>query len=168
LRVWSAVALGGILGAAGGTDGETRFDRSGSDSDDGAGLLAQGETASDGVVAAHRKFVDAYKTCNTGSMNTLVTDDMQFIHVGGNIQNREQFIKGVGACALTDMRSDIMNVRMYGDTGIVTGKFNYKTKTGGGTLLFTEVYIRRGGRWMFANHQSTEPAAPHPASAGTK
>lgn len=132
------------------------------------GVFAQGESAADAIVAAHRTFLDAYKTCNTGVMSTLVTDDMQFMHLGGNIQNKEQFVKGVGSCSLTDITSDIINTRMYGDTGIVMGKFNYKTKTGGGVLLFTEVYVKKNGQWIFATHQSTEPAAPRPAAAPSK
>ena len=116
------------------------------------GVFAQGESAGDAVVAAHKKFIDAYKTCNTGVIGTLVTDDMQFMHVGGNIQNKEQFVKGVSSCSLTDITSDIINTRMYGDMGIVTGKFNYKTKMGGGTLLFTEAGSKRRAprtSWIF-------------------
>src|SRR5215471_18982340 len=85
------------------------------------GLLAAGETAADGVMAAHKAFYQAYKSCNTAAMNALVADDMEFLHVGGMLQNKDEFVKGVGACSLTDMSAEVTNTRVYGDTGIVMG-----------------------------------------------
>src|SRR5262247_2368816 len=120
-----------------------------------AGAFAAGETAGDAVVAAHRAFMQAYKTCNTATLNTLIADDMEFLHAGGMLQNKDAFVKGVAACSLTDLTSEVTNTRVYGDTGLVMGKLNYKTKTVGGVLYFTQVYVKRSGKWVFVNHQST-------------
>jgi ketosteroid isomerase-like protein len=115
----------------------------------------------DAVLAAQTKFVDAYRTCNVAEMNKIVTDDMQFIHVGGNTQDKAQFIAGVSACSLADLRIDVSKVRMYGDAAIIQGMFNFKLKQGtGGTLVISEVFVKRNGNWQFASHQSTAPTAP--------
>ncbi len=126
---------------------------------------AQEGGAQNAALAAQKKFLEAYKTCNVAEMNTLVTDDMQFIHTGGNTQDKAQFVAGVGSCSLTDLTLDITKVRMYGDTAIISGKFNYATKATKGTLIISEVYVKKDGHWLFASHQSTEPAAPRPPAA---
>src|SRR6185295_19587387 len=107
------------------------------------GVFAAGETAGDGVVAAHKAFMQAYKTCNVAALNPLLADDMRFLHAGGMLQEHDAFVKGVAACSLTDLTSEVTNTRMYGDTGVVMGKLNYKTKTVGGTLYFTQVYVKK-------------------------
>jgi ketosteroid isomerase-like protein len=128
-----------------------------------SGLSAQ-DGARDAVVAAGNKFVDAYKACNVNELGRQVTDDMQFMHIGGMLQDKKAFLAGVGTCALTDLQVDVMNVRIYGDAAIITGKQNYKTKTMSGSLFYTEVWVKRNGGWLFASHQSTVPAAPNPAA----
>ena len=67
-------------------------------------VLAHAEAGQDGVLSAQQKFVDAYRTCNVAELNKLVTDDMQFIHVGGMTQDKTTFVAGVGQCALADLK----------------------------------------------------------------
>ena len=108
--------------------------------------FAAGETANDALLTAHKAFMQAYKTCNTTALTPMLSDDMRFLHAGGMLQEREAFVKGVAACSLTDLTSDVTNVRLYGDTGLVMGKLNYKTKTVGGILYFTQVYVKKNGK----------------------
>jgi hypothetical protein len=123
-----------------------------------AASFAKDEAAASSVVAAHRKFFDAYRACNGGTIATLVADDMQFMHAGGMIEDKSSFVKSVSSCALSDISSEILNTRTYGDTGIVIGKLNYQTKAGpGGMLFFTEVFVKKNGAWTFVSHQSTPP-----------
>ena len=123
------------------------------------GMLAAGDT--DAVVAAHKKLFETQSGCNAGVIATLVADDMQFLHAGGMIENKAAYVKSTAACSLSQLTSEVMNTRMYGDTGIVTGKLTYKTKAGpGGDLFFTEVFVKKNGAWTFVSHQSTVPAAP--------
>jgi ketosteroid isomerase-like protein len=113
------------------------------------------------VLAAQQEFVTAYRTCNIGDLERMVTDDMRFIHVGGTTEDRAAFIKGVSTCGLADLRVDVSNVRMYGDAAVLQGMFHYKTKQGpAGTLIISEVFVKQGGAWRFASHQSTAPAQP--------
>jgi ketosteroid isomerase-like protein len=128
-----------------------------------SGLFAQ-DSGREAVVAAGNKFVDAYKACNVNDLGRMVTDDMQFMHIGGMLQDKKAFLAGVGTCALTDLQVNVMNVRIYGDAAIITGKQNYKTKTMSGSLFYTETWVKRNGGWLFASHQSTVPATPSPAA----
>jgi len=55
---------------------------------------------------------------------------------------------------------DDMTATVYGDTGLVTGrefmKGTYKGRFGEFTVRFTNVYVRRDGRWQLVTHQSTQ------------
>ena len=126
----------------------------------GAGV-ASADPSQDAVMAVQKKFIDAQKTCNVAELNTIVTDDMQFIHVGGNTQDKAAFVKGVGGCALSNLTLDVTKVRMYGDTAVVQGTQVHTLKNGmSGTLIVSQVYVKKNGAWLFASHQSTAPAAP--------
>jgi uncharacterized protein (TIGR02246 family) len=113
------------------------------------------------VLAVEKKFIDAQKTCNVAELNTVVADDMQFIHVGGNTQDKAAFVAGVGMCALSNLTLDVTKVRLYGDTAVLQGTQVHTLKNGtSGTLIVSQVYVKQNGAWKFASHQSTAPAAP--------
>jgi ketosteroid isomerase-like protein len=55
---------------------------------------------------------------------------------------------------------DEMTATVYGDTGLVTGrefmKGSYKGRFGEFIVRFTNVYVRRDGRWQRVTHQATQ------------
>jgi hypothetical protein len=56
-----------------------------------------------------------------------------------------------------------MKVRIYGDTAIVTGRSDAKGVVGGrelkGPVMFTRVYVKKGGKWQSVAFQQT-PVVP--------
>ena len=56
-----------------------------------------------------------------------------------------------------------MDVRIYGDTAVVTGREDlrgtYRGNAGAFTLRFTNVYVFENGKWALAHHHAT-PSAP--------
>ena len=112
------------------------------------------------ALAAQKQFIAAYKTCNVPELNKLITGDMQFIHVGGNTQDKAQFVAAVGGCSLSNLALEVSKVRLYGDTAIIQGTQTHTGKNGtSGTLIVSQVYVKQNGAWKFASHQSTAPAA---------
>src|SRR5262245_41583932 len=77
---------------------------------------AQDATERDAIVAAHKQFVEAWKTCNVNDLSNIVTDDLRFIHINSSVETKAEFSKGVSACALLDLRDEVTNVRMYDKT----------------------------------------------------
>ncbi len=57
---------------------------------------------------------------------------------------------------------DDLKVRVYGDVGIVTGVYAHKAtlndKDATGTGRFTDVFVKRTGRWQLVSTQSTRVA----------
>ena len=124
----------------------------------GAGV-AFADPSQDAALAVQKKFIDAQKTCNVAELNKIVADDMQFIHVGGMTQDKAAFVAGVGGCALSNLTLDVTKVRMYGDTAVIQGTQVHTLKNGmSGTLIVSQVYVKKNGAWLFASHQSTAPA----------
>jgi uncharacterized protein (TIGR02246 family) len=129
-----------------------------------AGVAAQSESsARDEVIAAQKRFYDAYRTCNKTEMASLVTDDMMYLHSTGGLQkNKAELVNSLNPekCNFEVLRVDPTSVRVYGDAAIVFGNLHYKPKNGPetrGGQLAVQVFVRRNGRWLFAHNQSMEP-----------
>ncbi len=94
------------------------------------------------------------------TMERLYADDYTYIHSNGTVANKTQDIAASMSPdqAWTAHKSDDMRVRIYRDVAVVTG---ISTLTGSakgyvsGPRRFTEVWVRRNGRWQLVNGQST-------------
>lgn len=94
------------------------------------------------------------------TMERLYADDYTYIHSNGTVANKKQDIAASMSPdqAWTAHKSDDMRVRIYRDVAVVTG---ISTLTGSakgyvsGPRRFTEVWVRRNGRWQIVNGQST-------------
>ena len=94
------------------------------------------------------------------TMERLYADDYTYTHSNGTVANKAQDIAASLSSdqAWTAHRSDDLKVRMYHDVAVVTG---ISTLTGSakgyasGPRRFTEVWVRRSGRWQLVSGQST-------------
>jgi ketosteroid isomerase-like protein len=63
---------------------------------------------------------------------------------------------------ILDLAPEELNVRVYGDTAIVTGHFTMVQRRNGRVDTFfareTHVYLKRGGKWFLAASQATSVA----------
>ena len=94
------------------------------------------------------------------TMERLYADDYTYTHSNGTVANKAQDIAASMSPdqAWTAHRSDDLKVRIYRDVAVVTG---ISTLTGSakgyvsGPRRFTEVWVRRNGRWQMVGGQST-------------
>jgi hypothetical protein len=94
------------------------------------------------------------------TMERLYANDYTYIHSNGTVANKTQDIAANMSPdqAWTARKSDDMRVRIYRDVAVVTG---ISTLTGSakgyvsGPRRFTEVWVRRNGRWQMVSGQST-------------
>jgi ketosteroid isomerase-like protein len=67
-----------------------------------------------------------------------------------------------GDIALTEMTPSEMNVRMYGEAAVITGRSTIKAKVKGqevsGEYRFTDVWVKRSNRWLAVASQVTRIA----------
>jgi ketosteroid isomerase-like protein len=69
-----------------------------------------------------------------------------------------------GQWATTSLRINDINVRVYGNTAVVTSRAvrngKYKGQDNTGQFRWTKVYVKRRGQWQVVAQQSTRISAP--------
>ena len=89
------------------------------------------------------------------------SDDYTLININGQLSNKAQMIEGFksGQNKLTVDELTDLNVRVYGDVAVVTGKLNVKGTMGGkdvtGRGMYTRVYVKKGDHWEAVALQQT-------------
>jgi ketosteroid isomerase-like protein len=103
---------------------------------------------------------------DVAKLDKETSDDYTLITAAGQMSDKAQMISAFksGQSKLSvDTVSD-MKVHVYGDTAIVTGKADVKGTLGGkdatGQMLFTRVYVKKGGHWVAVALQQTRAATP--------
>jgi hypothetical protein len=91
-----------------------------------------------------------------------MAEDWIGIDFEGTVLNKAQAIEGIssgsGSLESTVLRD--MKVRIYGNTAVLTGtdteEGQYHGKDTSGKYLWTDVFVRRNGRWQAVSSQSTK------------
>jgi ketosteroid isomerase-like protein len=69
-----------------------------------------------------------------------------------------------GALRIESFRLDDVKVRVYGDTavvlGLITEKTKFRDKDTSGQRRFTDVFVKRDGRWQAVASHESDVAAP--------
>jgi ketosteroid isomerase-like protein len=130
-----------------------------------AALTAYAATE-DELIAAEKQWAEAARTNNFAALEQLLAPDLQYRHSTGVVEDK--------AAYLTALRSkrqkydDIIHrellVRVYGgDAAVVTARMNMKGNSKGvpfdDHLLMIHVWVKNGGRWQLAAHQTTRLTA---------
>ena len=110
-----------------------------------------------------RQLAATYKRGDCDGWAALLAPDWSVIHITGEVITRAQAIETCksGAVRLDSLESDDLSVRIFGDAAVVTGRTI--ASTGGASpatvrLRFTDVFIRRSGKWLVvASHATPLP-----------
>ena len=90
----------------------------------------------------------------------FIAPEWSVIHITGTIITRAQALEMCkGPQARIDTRIDDVSVRAFGDTAVVTGRNTVTAADpSAGTLLlrFTDVFVRRAGRWQVVASHATQ------------
>jgi ketosteroid isomerase-like protein len=88
---------------------------------------------------------------DVATLEKQTADDYTFINLYGRMSDKSQMVNAfkTGQTKLTSNEVSDMNVRLYGDTAVITGKADIKGTLGGkgvaGQIMFTRVYVKKGG-----------------------
>lgn len=103
----------------------------------------------------------AIKQGDMSVLNEIYADDFSGIAGSGQVINKAELLE---VFKRTDPRlifnTDEINVRLFGETAIFTGRLTGKTAEGEIILAsrFTHVFVKRGKRWQCVAGQSTATA----------
>ena len=101
-----------------------------------------------------------WKAGDCSGWGALLAPEWSVIHITGDVITRAQALDMCNAPRppAEDYRLDQLSVRAFGDAAVVTGR---TTATTGGaspstlTLRFTDVFVRRAGRWQVVASHAT-------------
>jgi ketosteroid isomerase-like protein len=125
--------------------------------------IAQNErsTAASKVLALEKKWNDVYKRGDIAVMDSLLADDFIITVEDGSTFSKSGYIAHNGDSTVHVEISEMsdLQVRMHGNTGVVTGAYHEKGTEKGKPYeyrdRFTDVWININGRWqVVASHYS--------------
>jgi ketosteroid isomerase-like protein len=98
---------------------------------------------------------------DAATLDRMTSDDYTFITLRGELRTKAEIVKGFqsGAFKYESRTISELNVRVYADTAIVTGRSTQKGVENGkdysGDYRFTRVYLKENGRWVTVALQTT-------------
>ena len=112
------------------------------------------------VLRLEQTLDQAFLKKDRATFEPMLAEDYVYIHSNGSMTNKAQEIaESMSADAKwTASKLDNLRVRIYGDVAVVTG---IQTLTGSakgyvsGPRRFTDLWVRRGGRWQTIGGEST-------------
>lgn len=116
------------------------------------------------LLQMERDWMEAIKNRDKATLERLLADDFVSISWDGKTYNK---VDGIAANLTPDSQLDSytltpLKVRIYGDAAVVTGgdteKSSFKGKDTSGQYAWTDVYVKRNGRWQaVSTHSSRFP-----------
>jgi ketosteroid isomerase-like protein len=103
---------------------------------------------------------------DVATLEKQTADDYTFINLYGQMSDKSQMVTAfkTGQTKLTSDEVSDMKVRVYGNTAVITGKVDVAgTMAGKDTkaqLMFTRVYVKKGGQWQSVAFQQTRVSNP--------
>jgi ketosteroid isomerase-like protein len=111
--------------------------------------------------AIEEQLASTWKNHDCAGWGALLADDWSVTHIDAQVITKDQALEMCRTGPPVTSAVDRLAVRLYGDTAIVTGR---TTATVSGTALqtvtlrFTDVFVRRDGRWIAVVSHATQLA----------
>ena len=125
-----------------------------------SGAQSKRDSASQ-VLAVEKQWNEVYKRGDIAMMNSLLTDDFIITVEDGNTYSKPGYIAHSGNSSVRVEVSDMsdLQVRMHGNTAVVTGAYHEKGIDRGKPYEYrdrlTDIWMTYNGRWrLIASHYS--------------
>jgi hypothetical protein len=108
----------------------------------------------------HRRF-EAMIRADLPALKLLLAEDLTYTHTNGKTESKTNFLSMLetGNLKYEAIETTSENVRMYGDTGVITGRSMMKVLYYGMSITlntsFIAVQVKSEGRWQLVAWQST-------------
>jgi ketosteroid isomerase-like protein len=114
----------------------------------------------------HREYGHAQLTNDIAMLERIWADDHIFINTFGVVQTKAERLADAksGTRKIDSFHLDDVQVRVYGNTAVVTSHATIKMQLRGQELSFQargiDVYVKKNGRWQVVAAQATRIAQP--------
>ena len=115
------------------------------------------DTDTDLLQQLNRHYIRAVQMSDVRWFEENLADDFMNSNPDGSLVDRARFIAQIAPPAtISNLEADEVRIRAFGDVAIVHGRTTY-TKSDGrpGAGRYTDVWMRRGGRWLCVAAQVT-------------
>ena len=116
-----------------------------------ARLVAENEVR----VAESQRF-EAMMRRDVVALDTLLDEELTYVPGKGSIQSRKEFLDGIKkrSTVYDSIAAHDVRVRVFHGLALATGRADQHVRNSKGasqfTVRFTEVYVRREGRWLLS------------------
>jgi hypothetical protein len=118
-------------------------------------------SAESAVRLAERQRFDAMTRQDVAALDTLLDDELEYVHSGGNLESRQQFIDAIRKKTIVyeSIAPSEVRVRVYDGLALAMGRSAMRVGTASGVssfeIRFIEVYVRKEGHWLLTAWEST-------------
>jgi len=126
-----------------------------------SGAAAPGDSTEQAIAQMEREWTETAMKHDAAPLERIVADDWTGINWDGAKGTKTQLIADVksGNYKIESVTFDPIKVRVFGDTAVATGgdteKSQYNGKDASGHYMWTDVYVKRNGRWQAVASQNT-------------
>jgi hypothetical protein len=118
------------------------------------------------VRAAEQSRFAAMVGRDLGALDTLLAEELAYTHSSGVRDTKASLLEALrsGHLAYDSIVPAAVQVRLYGETAVGTGDAQVQARADGAVrrlhIRFTEMYVRRAGRWELVAWESTLVPGP--------
>jgi Domain of unknown function (DUF4440) len=118
-------------------------------------------TAESEIRQAERQRFEAMTKQDVAALDTLLDDELDYVHTGGNLESRQQFIDAIRSKTLVyeSIAPSEVRVRVYDGLALALGRAAVRVRNASGVssfeIRFTEVYVRKEGHWLLTAWEAT-------------
>ena len=122
---------------------------------------ARGQDAGSDLKALDAKLTDAFKAHDFQKLAKHLADGYVLVDPRGGVHGKAKYLEHLtkGTAKIDDLSETDVKVRMFGDTGIVTGllhvKGKFEDKAVNAEYRWTRVYNKTGDEWQCVLEQHT-------------
>lgn len=112
------------------------------------------------LIALHKKKFNWLIARNYDSLNNLLDEKVLYVHSNGLTETKSDVIANLKNRVISYDQANVeeARARLFGDTGIVTGRGTFKGNGSGTafdlTLVYTEVYVRTKKQWKLVSRHA--------------
>jgi ketosteroid isomerase-like protein len=104
----------------------------------------------DRLLDLNRDYIRSVQTSDVRRFDEILADDFLCTNPDGSLVDRARFLEQTAApVAISNLEAHDVNVRLLGEFAIIHARTRYTRPDGQiGAGRYTDVWARRGGRWL--------------------
>jgi ketosteroid isomerase-like protein len=113
------------------------------------------------AIEGDRARFEAQTKGDVAALDKLLASDLTYVHSSGVLDSKESFLGAIksGKTQYKSIVPEEVSARSFGDVAVVNGKATIDVAAGGKdihvVLRYTDVWVKRDGRWQMVSWHST-------------